>query len=60
MCGDEILSIRHTGASRRQKQSSNYKNSQVVYGDRGDLAEFGKKKRNTDYDFPPPLYVGGK
>ena len=24
----------------------------------GDLAEFGKK-RNTDYDFPPPLYVGG-
>ena len=19
-----------------------------------------KKKRNTDYDFPPPLYVGGK
>ena len=28
-------------------------------GDRGDLAELGKK-RNTDYDFPPPLYVGGK
>ena len=25
----------------------------------GHLAEFGKK-RNTDYDFPPPLYVGGK
>ena len=24
----------------------------------GDLAEFGKK-RDTDYDFPPPLYVGG-
>ena len=24
-----------------------------------DLAEFGKK-RNTDYDFPPLLYVGGK
>ena len=19
-----------------------------------------EKKRNTDYDFPPPLYVGGK
>ena len=19
-----------------------------------------KKKRNADYDFPPPLYVGGK
>ena len=35
-------------------------NSQVD-GDRhdGDLAEFGKK-RNTDYDFPPPLCVGGK
>ena len=25
----------------------------------GDLAEFGKK-RNTDHDFPPTLYVGGK
>ena len=25
----------------------------------GDLAEIGKK-RNTDYDFPPPFYVGGK
>ena len=25
----------------------------------GDLAEFGRKKRNTDHDFPPPLYVGG-
>ena len=25
----------------------------------GDLAEFGKK-RNTDYDLPPPLNVGGK
>ena len=25
----------------------------------GDLVEFGKK-RNTDYDFPPSLYVGGK
>ena len=25
----------------------------------GDLAEFGKK-RNTDYDSPPPLYAGGK
>ena len=25
----------------------------------GDLAKFGKK-RNTDYDFPPPLYVGEK
>ena len=25
----------------------------------GDLAEFGKK-RNTDYDLSPPLYVGGK
>ena len=21
---------------------------------------FSLKKRNTDYDFPPPLYVGGK
>ena len=29
------------------------------YGDRGNLAEFGKK-RNTDHDIPPPLYVGGK
>ena len=28
-------------------------------GDLGDLAEFGKK-RNTDFDFPPPLNVGGK
>ena len=30
-------------------------------GDCGDLAGIGKK-RNTDYDFdfPPPLYVGGK
>ena len=27
--------------------------------ERGDLAEFGKK-RITDHDFPPPLYVGGK
>ena len=26
----------------------------------GDLGEFEKKKRNTDYDFPAPLYVGGK
>ena len=26
----------------------------------GDLAEFEKKKRNTDHDFPSPLYVGGK
>ena len=25
-----------------------------------DLAKFVKKKRNTDHDFPPPLYVGGK
>ena len=25
----------------------------------GDLAEFGKK-RNTGYDVPPPLYMGGK
>ena len=25
----------------------------------GDLAEF-EKKRNTDYDFPTPLDVGGK
>ena len=25
----------------------------------GDLEEFGKK-RSTDHDFPPPLYVGGK
>ena len=25
----------------------------------GKLAEFGKK-RNTDYDFPPPLYVAEK
>ena len=31
----------------------------TIYGDRGDLAEFGKK-RNTDHGFPPPLYVGGK
>ena len=23
-------------------------------GDRGDMAEFVEKKRNTDYDFPPP------
>ena len=30
-------------------------------GDRGDLAESEKKrKRNTDYDYPPRLYVGGK
>ena len=40
--------------------TSYYKNSQVVVdGDRGDLAEFGKKG-NTDHDFPPPLYLGGK
>ena len=25
----------------------------------GDLAEVGKQ-RNTDYDYPPPLYVGRK
>ena len=25
----------------------------------GDLAEFGKK-RNTDYDFPPPTICGRK
>ena len=31
----------------------------TIYGDCGDLAEFGKK-RNTDHDFSPPLYVGGK
>ena len=30
-----------------------------MVGDRGDLADFGKK-RNIDYDFPPPLYVGGR
>ena len=42
-----------------QQKSSNYRYSQVVDGDRGDLVEFGKK-RNTDYDFPPPFYVGGK
>ena len=24
-----------------------------------DLAKF-EKKRTTDHDFPPPLYVGGK
>ena len=29
-------------------------------GDDGDLAKFVKKKRITDHDFPPPLYVGGK
>ena len=28
--------------------------------ERGDLTEFVKKKRITDHDFPPPLYVGGK
>ena len=28
-------------------------------GGRGDLAEFGEK-RNTYYDFPPPLYVDNK
>ena len=27
--------------------------------ERGDLADF-VKKRITDHDFPPPLYVGGK
>ena len=27
--------------------------------DRGILTEF-EKKHNIDYDFPPPLYVGGK
>ena len=27
--------------------------------ERGDLAEFGKK-RITDHDFPPPVYVGRK
>ena len=31
----------------------------VKQPDGGDIAEFGKK-RNTDYDFPPPLYVGEK
>ena len=25
----------------------------------GDLPDFGRK-RNTDHDFPPPLFVGGK
>ena len=29
-------------------------------GDGGDLAESGKKTRNTDNDFPPPIYMGGK
>ena len=42
ICGNEILSIRYTGASMRQQKSCNYENSQVVYGDHGDLAEFGK------------------
>ena len=41
-----------------QQLSSNYKNSQVVYGDCGDWQNL-KKKRNTNYDFPPPLYAGG-
>ena len=36
------------------RTSSNYKWEEL-----GDLAGFGKK-RNTDDDFPPPLYVGGK
>ena len=36
------------------------KNSQVVDGYEGDWAKFVKKKRITDHDFPPPLYVGGK
>ena len=54
--------------------TSNYKNSQVVEGDRGDLAKFVKKmqhrtrfsspiicgRKRTEHDFPPPLYVGGK
>ena len=35
------------------------KNSQVVDGDDGDLAKFGKKKHHN-HAFPPPLYVGGK
>ena len=26
----------------------------------GDLAELVNKNHNTEYDFPPPLYVGGK
>ena len=26
----------------------------------GRFGRFWKKKRNTDYDFRPPLYVGGK
>ena len=28
--------------------------------ERGDVVEFVRKKRITDNDFPPPLYVGGK
>ena len=35
------------------------KKSSGVDGGRGDMAEFGKI-RKADYDFPPPLYVGGK
>ena len=31
----------------------------TIYGGSGDLAEF-EKKLYTDYDFPPPLYLGGK
>ena len=31
----------------------------LVNGNRRNLTKFGKK-RNADYDFSPPLYVGGK
>ena len=48
---DKILSISHTGASRLK--SNNYDNSQVVYGDRGDLAEFGKKNATQIMIFLP-------
>ena len=50
ICGNELLSIRHTGASMRQQESNNYKNSQVVYGDCGDLGEFGMWAENKNQD----------
>ena len=49
-----------TAKSILNNSQSNYKNSQVVDWDRGDLAEFGKTAAQIMIDFPPPLYMGGK
>ena len=31
-----------------------------IWGKTGNICGRGVRKRNTDSDFPPPLYLGGK